>query len=50
MWYMIYDIYIYAIKWTLDIFNNMDVFRVYYAKWDKSEMDKYCVISLVLGI
>ena len=27
----------------------MDVLEGYYAKWNKSEKDKYCMISLICG-
>ena len=32
------------------ICNNMDGLGGYYAKWNKSEKDKYCMISLICGI
>ena len=36
-------------EWTLASCNNMDGPRVYYAKWNKSEKHKYCMISLICG-
>ena len=38
------------IKENPAIFNNMDGTWGYYAKWGKSEKDKYCMISLMCGI
>ena len=35
---------------NLDIYNNIDEPRGYYAKWNKSDKDKYCIISLTCGI
>jgi hypothetical protein len=35
---------------NLDIYNNIDELRGYYAKWNKSDKDKYCIISLTRGI
>ena len=35
---------------NLDIYNNIDEPRGYYAKWNKSDKDKYCIISLTRGI
>ena len=32
------------------ICDNMDEFKGHYAKWNKPEKDKYCMISLVSGI
>ena len=37
-------------KWNLAICNNMDGSRGYYAKWNKSEKDKYFMISLICGV
>ena len=37
-------------EWNLAICDNMDEPRGYYAKWNKSEKDKYCMISLMCGI
>ena len=37
----------YKKEWNLAICDNMDGPRGYYAKWKKSEKDKYCVISLI---
>ena len=37
-------------EWNCAICNNMDGPRRYYAKWNKLEKDKYCMISLVCGI
>ena len=44
--------YYLAIKkeWKFAIYNNMDGLGEYYAKWNKSEKDKYCMISLICGI
>ena len=30
--------------------DNMDGHRGYYAKWNNSDKDKYCVISFICGI
>ena len=35
------------IKGNFAICNSMDGIRVYYAKWTKTEKDKYCMISLI---
>ena len=35
---------------NIAICNNMDELGSYYAKWNKSETDKYCMISLICGI
>ena len=32
------------------ICSNMDGLGGYYANWNKSEKDKYCMISLICGI
>ena len=37
-------------KWNSASCNNMYGHREYYAKWNKSEKDKYCMISLIRGI
>ena len=37
-------------KWNLAICNNMDGSRGYYAKWNKSEKDKYLMVSLVCRV
>ena len=37
-------------KWTLAICDNMGGSSVYHAKWNKSEKDKYGMISLICGI
>ena len=37
-------------KRNLAICNNMDGSRGYYAKWNKSEKDKYFMISLICGV
>ena len=37
-------------EWNLAIWDNMDGPREYYAKWNKSEKDKYCTISPIFGI
>ena len=34
-------------EWNFAICNNMDGLGGYYAKWNKSEKDKYCMISYV---
>ena len=34
-------------EWNLVICNNMDGSTGYYAKWNKSDKDKYYVISLI---
>ena len=31
------------------ICNNMDVPGEYYVRWNKSEKDKYCIVSFILG-
>ena len=36
-------------EWNLSTFNNMDEFREYYAKWNKSEYSEYCMILLTYG-
>ena len=47
-----YKEYYSAIKkeWNFAICNNMDGLGGYHAKWDKSEKDEYCMISLICGI
>ena len=37
-------------EWDLAICNKMDGSVRYYAKWNKSERDKYHMISLICGI
>ena len=37
-------------EWNFTICGNMDGLRGYYAKWNKSEQDKYCILSLTYGI
>ena len=37
-------------EWNFAICNNMNGLGGYYAKWSKSEKDKYCMISLICGI
>ena len=37
-------------KWNSAICNNMDGLREYYAKWNKSDIDKYCMLSLLCRI
>ena len=37
-------------EWNLTLCDNMDAPRKYYAKWNKSDKDKYCMISLTCGI
>ena len=36
-------------EWNSAICNKMDGVRRYYAKWNKSEKDKYC-ITLICGL
>ena len=36
-------------EWNLAICNTVDETRVYYAKWNKLEKDKYHMISLIYG-
>ena len=36
-------------EWHFSVCNNMDGLGEYYAKRNKSEKDKYCVISLMCG-
>ena len=36
--------------WDLAIWDNMVGCGGYYAKWNKLENDKYCMISLIRGI
>ena len=31
-------------------YDNMDGFREFYVKWNKSEKDRYCTISLICKI
>ena len=37
-------------EWNFVICSNTDGFGKHYAKWNKSEKDKYCMISLLCGI
>ena len=37
-------------EWNCAICDNLDGPRGYYAKWNKSEEDKYCMILLICGI
>jgi len=37
-------------EWNLDVCNDVDGARVYYAKWNKSEKDKYHMISLMWNL
>ena len=48
----IYEEYYSAIKKNehFALCYNMDGPREYYAKWNKSKKDKYCIISLMCGI
>jgi len=48
----IYDGILHSLKkeWNLAIYNNMDGARQYYAKWNKSEKEKYHMIPLTYGI
>ena len=34
-------------EWNLAICDSMDGPREYYTKWNKSDKDKYCMISLI---
>ena len=36
--------------WNFAIRSNTDGLGGYYAKWNKSDKDKYCMISLICGI
>ena len=36
-------------EWKFAICNNMDELGGYYAKWNKSEKNKYCIISIIFG-
>ena len=37
-------------EWNFAICSNMDGLGECYAKWNKSETDKYCMDSLICGI
>ena len=37
-------------EYNLAICDNIDRPRGYYAKWNKSDKNKYCMISLTCGI
>ena len=37
-------------EWNFVICSNIDGSGGYYAKWNKSEKDKYCMIWLICGI
>ena len=37
----------YKKEWNFAIYSNMNGTGRHYAKWNKSEKDKYCVISLI---
>ena len=37
-------------EWDFAICNSMYGLGGYYAKWNKSEKDRYCMISFVCGI
>ena len=37
-------------EWNFAICNNIDGLGRYYAKWNKSDKDKYCMISLICRI
>ena len=52
MWYTYTMEYYSAIKkeWNIAICSNMDGPRVYHTKWNKSDKDKYYMISLICGI
>ena len=51
-WYIYIVEFDLAIKkeWNLTIWDNMDEPRRYYAKWNKSENEKYHIISFLCGI
>ena len=36
-------------EWNNTIYSNLDATRDYYTKWNKSENDKYHLISLICG-
>lgn len=40
----------YEKKGNTAICDNMDEFREYYVEWNKSEKDRYCMISLIREI
>ena len=51
MWYIYSGILLsHKKEWRFAICSNMDGLGAYYAKWNKSEQDKYCMIPLVCGI
>ena len=37
-------------EWNLAVCDNMNGLGGHYAKWNKSDKDKYCMISLICGI
>ena len=37
-------------EWNFAICNNKDELGQYYAKWNKSENDKYCMMLLIYGV
>ena len=37
-------------EWNFAICSNMDRLGGHYAKWNKSDKDKYCMISFICGI
>ena len=37
-------------QWNFAICSNIDRLGGYYIKWNKTEKDKYCIISLICGI
>ena len=52
MWYRYTVEYYSAIKkeWNNATFSNMGTTRDYHTKWDKSEKDKYHMVSIICGI
>ena len=50
MWLYIQWNIIYKKEWNLAINDNMDGPERYYAKWNKSEKEKYHMISLICEI
>ena len=37
-------------EWNNTTFGNIDGPMDYHSKWNESEKDKYCIISLICGI
>ena len=51
MWYILMEHYSHIKKeWHFAICSNMDGIRGHYYKWNKTEKDKYCIISSICGI